>query len=148
MCLACVAAGVLQQVTAARGRFSVIKLVLTLYILITAFGPVTQLREGVHLPQPAARPAQAGIDVETLAVQDASRRLEKSVADTLRANGIAPVRVTAALERRSGGAELTQIDVVLAPQSVQKETVDALVREALGAPVRVVVEQEGQDHAE
>ncbi|MEG1269984.1 MAG: hypothetical protein RSD54_01555, partial [Ruthenibacterium sp.] len=44
VCMACIIAGLLTQFTPAKSKFSVIKLVLTLYILITAFTPLQMLR--------------------------------------------------------------------------------------------------------
>ncbi len=40
VCMACIALGILQQFVNIKGNFSVIKLVMTLYILITAFAPL------------------------------------------------------------------------------------------------------------
>ncbi len=40
VCFACIALGILQQFVNIKGNFSVIKLVMTLYILITAFAPI------------------------------------------------------------------------------------------------------------
>ena len=46
VCFACIAAGILGQLSSSRTRFSVIKLILTLYILITAFAPLQSLGDG------------------------------------------------------------------------------------------------------
>ncbi len=45
VCMACIALGILQQFVNVKGNFSVIKLVMTLYILITAFAPLNLNQE-------------------------------------------------------------------------------------------------------
>ncbi len=45
VCMACIALGILQQFVNVKGNFSVIKLVMTLYILITAFAPLNLTQE-------------------------------------------------------------------------------------------------------
>ena len=71
VCLACVAAGIVQHLTGARTKEPVIKLVLSLYILITALAPLKPVsyphldvykRQGQHPAQSvlAARRLQVG----------------------------------------------------------------------------------------
>ena len=73
VCLACLAAGVLQQFFASRS--GVIKLVLTLYILVTALGTAGLAEDGLDgiTDTFEARPGQSqpAVDVQSLTLAQA-----------------------------------------------------------------------------
>lgn len=80
VCLACLAAGVLQQFFASRS--GVIKLVLTLYILVTALGTAGLAEDGLDGITDAfeARPGQSqpAVDVQSLTLAQAQAALEQT----------------------------------------------------------------------
>ncbi len=82
-CFACIVAGLLGQLSAERKRFSVIKLVLALYILTAALLPL-QSTDGASLPPlPQAAPAAAAPDAEALAIGAAEAQLAKTIGQAL-----------------------------------------------------------------
>ena len=80
VCLACVAAGVLQQFFTSRG--GVIKLVLTLYILVTALGTAGSAGEMNSITDAFdthAEPEQTAVDVQSLTLAQAQAGLEQTL---------------------------------------------------------------------
>lgn len=134
VCFACVAAGILQRVAAARGRLSVIKLVLTLYILITALAPLHSLSSEVSFTLPAAPAAGETVDPQALALDQAQQALSSQLAVALQERGwdaAASVR----LELTAGSAEVAA--VVVTGKGLDREQVETLVQEVLGTSVNV-----------
>ncbi len=88
VCMACVCVGLLQQFTASRSNFSVIKLVLSLYILITAFAPlgnVDSLNTDLTYDLPNASETQ--LDTEQLIVQTATQNINTTILNAINAVG-------------------------------------------------------------
>ena len=80
VCFACIAAGILGQLSSSRTRFSVIKLILTLYILITAFAPLQSLGDGhVTFDIPEAPQTVQAPDTEAMVLNTVCTRLEDTV---------------------------------------------------------------------
>lgn len=140
VCFACVLCGILQQLSSNRSRISVINLVLTLYILITAFAPLQSLQEEWQ-PQELKTGEIAAMDIQNSTLQAASIQLEQEVLYTLQKNGIAASRVMVSLTQSEGEAQLDYVTVVT--QNTDEKTIEQLVELVFGLPVPVVLEQEG-----
>lgn len=99
VCLACLAAGVLQQFFASRS--GVIKLVLTLYILVTALGTAGLAEDGLDGITDAfeARPGQSqpAVDVQSLTLAQAQAALEQTLFQSLAEGGVAAQDVSVQL---------------------------------------------------
>ena len=114
VCFACIAAGILGQLSSSRTRFSVIKLILTLYILITAFAPLQSLGDGhVTFDIPEAPQTVQAPDTEAMALDADSETVE--VADV----------------------------TVIVPGGTDVSGVEDVVTKALGTHVPVTVNEEG-----
>lgn len=139
LCMACVAAGILQHFAVKTERFSVIKLVLTLYILVTAFTPLQALRypETRYLPDlPASAPVEAGVDTDALVLA----RAEQSLAGTLReacAAANAPLsEIRVALANTEAGVAVREVGFT--PQDVsQSEAAQNAIRTVVGTQVAI-----------
>ena len=98
VCLACVAAGVLQQFFTSRG--GVIKLVLTLYILVTALGTAGSAGEMNSITDAFdthAEPEQTAVDVQSLTLAQAQAGLEQTLMQSLAEGGAAVKSVSVRL---------------------------------------------------
>lgn len=143
VCFACIAAGILGQLSSSRTRFSVIKLILTLYILITAFAPLQSLGDGhatfdiPEVPQTVQAP-----DTEALVLNTARTRLEDTVRSALAENGIAHAEVDVTLDAGSGAVEVAGVAVTV-PGGTEASGVEDVVTKALGTHVPVAVSEEG-----
>lgn len=134
VCFACVAAGILQRIAAARGRLSVIKLVLTLYILITALAPLHTLSSEVSFTLPAAPAAEDAVDPQALVLDQARQKLAAQFSAALQGqslNAAVDVELTVIEDR----AEIARI-VVTGP-GLDPAQVEALAAETFGAQVPV-----------
>lgn len=141
VCFSCIAVGILQQLCAPRARFSVIKLILTLYILITAFAPLMALRYPetrmtLSLPDTPAPAQQADIDAQVLT------RAEQTLADMVRteceAAGIPTGQVRVTLTEQAEGYAVEQVHVTA--DAAREQEIKQAVTRALGADLRVTVE--------
>ncbi len=80
VCMACLCVGVLQQFTQNRSNFSVIKLILTLYILITAFAPLGNNNLLVYnFTYETVQAADAEIDTQSIIMQTTVQNLTQTV---------------------------------------------------------------------
>ena len=133
VCFACIAAGILGQLSSSRTRFSVIKLILTLYILITAFAPLQSLGDGhVTFDIPEAPQTVQAPDTEAMVLNTVCTRLEDTVRSALAENGIAYTEVDVALDV-----------TVIVPGGTDVSGVEDVVTKALGTHVPVTVNEEG-----
>lgn len=113
VCFACIAAGILGQLSSSRTRFSVIKLILTLYILITAFAPLQSLGDGhVTFDIPEAPQTVQAPDTEAMVLNTVCTRLEDTVRSALAENGIAYTEVDVALGADSETVEVADVTVI------------------------------------
>ena len=129
VCFACIAAGILGQLSSSRTRFSVIKLILTLYILITAFAPLQSLGDGhVTFDIPEAPQTVQAPDTEAMVLNTVCTRLE----DTVRS----------ALDADSETVEVADVTVIV-PGGTDVSGVEDVVTKALGTHVPVTVNEEG-----
>ena len=143
VCFACIAAGIVQQLSASRARFSVIKLVLTLYILITAFAPLKNIGETqVFSSIPDAGEAAQTVDTQALVLEQAAHNLEQTLLTSFSAKGISVESVHVTLSGAEGAAQIESV-AVRAPESAGPQEIEALVCDALGAGVPVSIEKEG-----
>ena len=134
VCFACIAAGILGQLSSSRTRFSVIKLILTLYILITAFAPLQSLGDGhVTFDIPEAPQTVQAPDTEAMVLNTVCTRLEDTVRSALAENGIAYTEVDVALDAVT----------VIVPGGTDVSGVEDVVTKALGTHVPVTVNEEG-----
>ena len=141
VCFACIAAGILGQLSSSRTRFSVIKLILTLYILITAFAPLQSLGDGhVTFDIPEAPQTVQAPDTEAMVLNTVCTRLEDTVRSALAENGIAYTDV--ALDADSETVEVADVTVIV-PGDTDVSGVEDVVTKALGTHVPVTVNEEG-----
>ena len=141
VCFACIAAGILGQLSSSRTRFSVIKLILTLYILITAFAPLQSLGDGhVTFDIPEAPQTVQAPDTEAMVLNTVCTRLEDTVRSALAENGIAYTEV--ALDADSETVEVADVTVIV-PGGTDVSGVEDVVTKALGTHVPVTVNEEG-----
>ena len=141
VCFACIAAGILGQLSSSRTRFSVIKLILTLYILITAFAPLQSLGDGhVTFDIPEAPQTVQAPDTEAMVLNTVCTRLEDTVRSALAENGIAYTEVDVALDAET--VEVADVTVIV-PGGTDVSGVEDVVTKALGTHVPVTVNEEG-----
>lgn len=140
-CFACIVAGVLGQFSSERKRFSVIKLVLALYILTAALSPL-QSGNGMRLPhlQRAAQTA-ATPDTGALVVGTAETQLAKTIGQALTQAGITHGAVSVRLVQESESIEVEWVCVTAPPG--QESAVRQTVIRVIGADVPVVLQEEG-----
>lgn len=140
-CFACIVAGLLGQFSSERKRFSVIKLVLALYILTAALSPL-QSGDGVSLPQlPAAAQTAAAPDTKALVIAQAEAGLAETIGQALTQAGIAHRTVTVRLVQENETIGVEQITVTAPPG--QEEIIRQTVIRTIGADVPVVLQEEG-----
>ena len=143
VCMACVMAGILQFLAPEKGKSSVIKLVLTLYILVTAFTPLTALRypeTRLDLPLAAAADVQQDTpDTQALAEEQARHALAVSIAQACASKGLSVhnVVVTLAVTQEEQASVFVEKVSLVSPDDAGQ--VQAAVYEALGATVPVEV---------
>lgn len=143
VCFACIAAGVLQQLSSSRARFSVIKLVLTLYILITAFAPLQSLGDGhVAFDIPETPQTVQVPDTQALVLDTARAQLEDAVRGALAENGVACTDADVTLETGSGAVEVAGVTVTV-PAGTDAAYVEDVVVKALGTQAPITVNEEG-----
>ena len=144
VCMACVAAGILQQFASDKARFSVIKLVLTLYILVTAFALLRALRyTELHLAVPeAAEASSAEVNVSALAMDTAAQTLEQTLQKACAAQGLAVSAIEVSL---SGEADNVAVAGVRVVSEEERTAVEQAVCGALGTQVPVDVVAEGSE---
>lgn len=136
VCLACVAAGIVQHLTGARTKEPVIKLVLSLYILITALAPLKQwsVSASDFLPQEALAPA-APVDTQGLAVSQTGAALSQTLDEAFAREGFL-CQVEVELSAFDGQVQVQRVAVT---GDVEANTARGIVRQELGAEVPVSV---------
>ena len=140
-CFACIVAGLLGQFSTERKRFSVIKLVLALYILTAALTPLRS-GKGVQWPRLAeAAQTVAAPDTEALVLAQAEQQLAGTIEQALTQAGIGYRAVWVRLAQGSETVEVERVCVTAAPG--QEEAVRQTVRNVIGADVPVVLQEEG-----
>lgn len=140
-CFACIVAGLLGQFSTGQKRFSVIKLVLALYILTAALAPL-QSGERVQSPRLAgAAPAAAAPDTGALVIAQVETQLAKTIGQALTQAGIAHRAVWVRLAQGSETIEVERVCVTASPE--QEDAVRQTVTSVIGAPVPVVLQEEG-----
>ncbi|MEG1381994.1 MAG: hypothetical protein RSC73_07095 [Ruthenibacterium sp.] len=143
VCMACVIAGILCQFTQAKSKFSVIKLVLTLYILITAFTPLQMLRyPDTRFDIPVLAPVETEIDTNILLAAHTQKILERTVQRACKEAQCPIVSCTVTLTRSEFDFTVREVAVWPAQGSAD-ETIRKTVQEALESDVPVVVQKEG-----
>lgn len=147
VCLACVAAGVLQQLFTSRS--GVIKLVLTLYILVTALGTAGSaggLDSITDAFDTHAAPEQTAVDVQGLTLAQAQAALEQTLMQSLAEGGAAVKSVSVQLRASEDGeVNVEQVTAVVLNEA-SGHAAEAIIRAALGQDVNVmasVPQQEG-----
>ena len=134
VCFACVAAGILQRIAAAHGRLSVIKLVLTLYILITALAPLHTLSSQVSFTLPSAPAVEDAVDPQALALGQARQALAAQFSEALQGQGL-DAAVDVELAVTEDRAEIARV-VVTGP-GLDRAQVEALALETFETEVPV-----------
>lgn len=145
VCMACAAAGLLQQLVPAKGKTSVIKLVLTLYILVTAFTPLAALRypeTRLTVPVLPENSTLTAPDTRVLVMDEAERTLAETVRAACEARGLSVQNVQVELaeaEDKNAGAAIV-IKSVRIISAADEAQLQAAAADALGeaAPVEVV----------
>lgn len=106
ICMACIVAGILQQIAPARARFSVIKLVLTLYILVSAFAPLQALRhEGLDFAAPRLHLEAETVDTAALVAAQAEESLTQALAEACQG------KVSVEMKNNNGSLVISQVRV-------------------------------------
>ncbi len=142
LCAACIAAGILQQLSIRRSGFSVIKLVLALYILITAFEPIRSVRTQEEWFSVPNVDVQAAVpDVEAASIRTAENTLEKMLAGELTQAGIPAKHVTVILEQINDSLTVNRVELELAAKE-NAESVQKAVRRFFGIEVPVIIRKE------
>lgn len=147
VCMACVASGVMQYFSAKNERPSVIKLVLTLYILVTAFAPLQALRYPdtralPSLPSAVADGAQP-VDTDALVLAQAQESLAATLRQACESQGATLTRVKVTLAQSEQGVVVQQV-VFAAQDTAKTETARNAIRGVLGQEVPLAAEED--DH--
>ncbi|NCC06881.1 MAG: hypothetical protein EOM30_02255 [Clostridia bacterium] len=80
ICLASFAAGILQYIAPQNSRNSVIKLVLTLYILVAAFAPIQALKyPDTRIALPEVLPQENIVDAESVIKEQTKANIESQL---------------------------------------------------------------------
>lgn len=138
VCFACVAAGILQRLAATKGRLSVIKLVLTLYILVTALAPLHAMSGETTFSLPAAPAAGETVDAGALALEQAQQALSAQLSAAMAEHGM-DAAATVRLEIVGENAEVAE--VVVTGSGLDPEQVKALAAEVFGTDVNIALEE-------
>lgn len=136
VCMACIVAGILQQLSSGKSQFSVIKLVLTLYILITAFAPLQAAKyPETRMTTPVLADA-APIDTEALILESAQKNLAETVTAACMAGGCPAQDATVQLVQENGMVTVTGVTLTLADGTDEQKAAQ-LALAALGTQVPV-----------
>lgn len=143
VCMACIVAGMLHQFTQTKSKYSVIKLVLTLYILITAFTPLQMLRyPDTRFEIPVLLPIQDEIDTQTLLAAQTQKILERTIVKACDAAQCPISSATVSIVQTASDITINQVTVQM-PQAGTQAIACKTVQQALGTPVPVIVQKEG-----
>lgn len=126
LCVSAVLASVLQSVLPEKGSFSVIKLVLSLYILITLISPVREFSAAdLSLPLEQAQTAYVQADLTESILGQAEQKLEATVRRGLQTAGLDPGAVSVQLALDENG------EAALAGVTVACDGDGEMIREAV-----------------
>lgn len=139
VCLACVTAGILQMLTGTKKQVSGIKLVLALYILVTALAPISGLSVSWHMSEAAQTDAVEPVDTQQEILLVASQALCAQLCEDLAEQGI-EAQVQVSLDcAESGEVEIQQVNI---STSADEESVRTSVQALLGTDVPVEVDSQ------
>jgi hypothetical protein len=139
-------AGLLHSLTAYT-RFSSIKPVLALYILLVALAPLRWSKTTwEYTDASAAALVQVELDVAALALQTAQQQLEQQLQAAFAAQEIVGVQCTVTLEEQESDV-VVQAVLVQAQADVSHEAVEKIIEQVFAWPVTVVWAQEGENDA-
>lgn len=145
ICAACIAAGVLQQLCVQRSGFSVIKLILTLYILITAFAPIRSLQnEKAAFSMPVLSTEVTVPDVKGAAIHTAESTLSKMLESTLSNAGVQSRETQVILQEVNGDLQVEQVNLLLFPGQDEQEA-RTLVARMFDMDVQLMIREEDSE---
>lgn len=143
LCMACVVVGILERAAMSRRRFSVIKLVGTLYILATVFAPLKGMEAVPWTPElPSVPDAVEAPDTARLALTAAEQALEKQLGRALDSAGIPFRTVEVELAQQAGDVQLRRVMVVV-PAGTDTQAAAQTAAQAMGIQTPVAVREEG-----
>lgn len=137
LCLACITAGILQMLTERKKSVSGIKIVLALYILVTAISPLTGLSVSWEIGDVKTASTETEFNTQQEILQSAQQTLSSQIQQELEAQGIdANVEVLLTCT----GNEDVQVQEIKICTSVSEERVRAEVQSILGTEANITVE--------
>ncbi len=143
LCAACVVVGILERVSMSRGRFSVIKLVGTLYILATVFVPFKEMAGFQWTPELPTMPGAVETpDTARLVLTAAEQALATQVGRALEGAGIPFRAVEVVLDEQAGDVALRRVTVIV-PAGADTQAAAQTAAQAIGAQAPVEVRGEG-----
>ncbi len=89
VCMACICVGILQQFTQNRSNFSAIKLILTLYVLVTAFAPFNSINlNSASIQIPTISQSNEQIDTGQIIFDQTYQNLCNMIIDACDSNSV------------------------------------------------------------
>ncbi len=143
VCMACIVVGLLQQFSSSRTNFSVIKLVLTLYILITAFAPITHMQTiDIQLPDiDEENTYVTQIDTQGLIVSQTRQTLEEDIINYCNINDIEVKNVYVILDVEDEQINIVGVELVVLKDADEDRAQQAVI-DVIGAKVPVQIKTE------
>jgi len=142
-CVACVVIGIMERLAMSRRRFSVIKLVGTLYILATVFLPLQRLPAMQWTPEIPSAPSITDVpDTAQLALTAAEQALAGQIERALDAASIPFHTAEVLLEEQDGTVQLCRV-IVTVPAGTDTQAAAQAAAQIMGAQVQVEVREEG-----
>ena len=141
LCICAIITSILQGILPEKGAFSGIKLVLTLYILITLLSPlksfsISQIDLRVDTPEVAVLQQ----DTEQVILNRAQNQLSEKVKKALESEGVEAISVDLTLKlQQDGGVVVDAVEILVAQKTQDSEKVRRTVTETLGCDVEVDV---------
>lgn len=137
LCLACVTAGILQMLTERKKSVSGIKIVLALYILVTAISPLTDLSVSWEMGNIKTASTATEFNTQQEILRAAQQTLHSQIQRDLKSQGIvADVEVFLMCTEK----EEVQIQEIKIYTSADEERVRACVQSLLGTEANVTVD--------
>lgn len=140
VCMACVATAILQQIAGGKAKFSVIKMVATLYILVVSLTPLQALRypdTRLTLPQTAAA---SSVDTDAYVLSKTKTLLQQQLIEACSAAQCPVQEVDVCLAVQNGAVQVEQVTVRCAPE-IDRQAVRGTIENWLGTPVPVEVKE-------
>lgn len=142
-CIACVVMGIMERLSMPRRRFSVIKLVGTLYILATVFVPLQSMKPAQWTPDIPDSPKTVQTpDTAQLVLTAAQEALAKRAEQALAAAGISFTGVDVSLAEQEDGVQFSRITVTV-PDGADAAGAADVITQAMGVQAPVEVRKEG-----